>query len=206
MKHRDRRGGERRTGLGFGVVIGVVAAAGMLAACGGGSSGPQVASLGSDATTTTVKSASATGKGDPLAFSRCMRAHGLPDFPDPDPNGGITINSGGPGGKNLGPDAPAFKAAQKACASLAPGGGAATPAEKAKRRAEGLKMAQCMRAHGILDFPDPSADGGSRSKQSPGVISRRTPRPSKPPRKCACRTVPARGRCTLRAARAARAG
>jgi hypothetical protein len=140
----------------------------MLAACGGGPSGPQVASLGSVSTTTSVKSASGTGKGGALAFSRCMRSHGVPDFPDPDTNGGITINSGGPGGKNLGPNAPAFKAAQKACQSLAPGGGALTPAEKARMRAQGLEMAKCMRAHGILDFPDPNADGGLQIEMKPG--------------------------------------
>ena len=172
MQHRHRRGGHRRTGLGFGFgfLIIVVALAGMLTACGGGSAGPQVASLGSVSTTTAVSSATGTGKGkgDPLAFSKCMRAHGVPDFPDPDTNGGITINSGGPGGNNLGPDSPAFTAAQKACESLAPGGGTLTPAEKANMRARGLEMAKCMRAHGILDFPDPNPDGGIAIEAKPG--------------------------------------
>jgi hypothetical protein len=52
-----------------------------------------------------------------LKFSACMRSHGLPKFPDPDPSGGIII------GRNNGvdPNSPQFKAAEKACRSLLPG-------------------------------------------------------------------------------------
>jgi hypothetical protein len=58
-----------------------------------------------------------------LKYARCMRSHAVPNFPDPkvSSNGGIEI---GPGpGSNVDPDAPQFKAAQKACAHLLPGGG-----------------------------------------------------------------------------------
>jgi hypothetical protein len=51
-----------------------------------------------------------------LAFSKCMRAHGLTDFPDPSPGGGLQL-SGGPG-SNLRPDNPVFQAAQQACQSI----------------------------------------------------------------------------------------
>jgi hypothetical protein len=45
-----------------------------------------------------------------------MRRHGLPDFPDPNSNGGISINSRqGGSGSDLNPDSPAFQAAQRAC-------------------------------------------------------------------------------------------
>ncbi len=48
-----------------------------------------------------------------LRFSRCMRNHGITDFPDPDSNGGIRI-----------PDsvenAPGFEAAMNACKPLPP--------------------------------------------------------------------------------------
>lgn len=50
-----------------------------------------------------------------LAHARCMRAHGVPNFPDPSfkSNGqGITVSSGGPG---INPRAPAFQKAQKIC-------------------------------------------------------------------------------------------
>jgi hypothetical protein len=55
-----------------------------------------------------------------LAFSRCMRAHGV-DFPDPKFSGdGARVSIGGPG-STFNPRSPAFQAAQKACQSLMPG-------------------------------------------------------------------------------------
>jgi hypothetical protein len=56
-----------------------------------------------------------------LKFSQCMRSHGVPKFPDPtsQPNGGslLTID------KDLNPDSPQFKEAEKACQTQLPGGG-----------------------------------------------------------------------------------
>jgi len=45
-----------------------------------------------------------------------MRDHGIKDFPDPNPQGGIQISAAP--GSDLMPDSPLFKAADKACASL----------------------------------------------------------------------------------------
>jgi hypothetical protein len=47
-----------------------------------------------------------------LAFSSCMRAHGLKDFPDPS-NGGLQIQVHP--GSDLSPDNPTFQKAQQAC-------------------------------------------------------------------------------------------
>jgi hypothetical protein len=152
-----RRGRHRRAG----VVVATVTAAVGLAACGGGggSAGPNVASVGSVSTTTTAVSTSTKIDKGPLAMSRCMRAHGITNFPDPDSNGGISINGGnGKGSIGLDPRSAKFQAAQKACAPL--GGPNGTPAQQAQAQAEALKFAQCMRAHGLPDFPDPSAGGG----------------------------------------------
>jgi hypothetical protein len=53
-----------------------------------------------------------------LKFSACMRAHGLPDFPDPTSSGGgIQLSIGKTG---LNPRSPLFQAAQKACQSVMP--------------------------------------------------------------------------------------
>jgi hypothetical protein len=51
-----------------------------------------------------------------LANARCMRAHGITNFPDPtfDGNGGAQIRLGK--GSGLDPNDPKFQAAQKACA------------------------------------------------------------------------------------------
>jgi hypothetical protein len=58
-----------------------------------------------------------------LKFSACMRAHGLPDFPDPTTaaGGGIQLSIGGKKGSGLNPRSPIFQAAQKACQSVMPG-------------------------------------------------------------------------------------
>ncbi len=54
-----------------------------------------------------------------LAMSRCMRSHGVPNFPDPQfqtgPGGAIGVRIGGPG---INPSSPAFQAAQKACGKI----------------------------------------------------------------------------------------
>lgn len=55
------------------------------------------------------------------AYAQCMRAHGVPDFPDP-VNGHITINSAP--GSALDPGSPQFREASQACEALAPSGSA----------------------------------------------------------------------------------
>jgi hypothetical protein len=46
-----------------------------------------------------------------------MRAHGVPNFPDPQfGGGGVRIQIGGAAG--IDPNAPAFKSAQQACQSI----------------------------------------------------------------------------------------
>jgi len=76
-------------------------------ACAGSPSGPGVASLGGGATRTT--SASATPGNDFnkfLAFSACMRSHGIKDFPDPQQgSGGISGDKGIAGAASKNDDA-----------------------------------------------------------------------------------------------------
>jgi hypothetical protein len=50
-------------------------------------------------------------------MAKCMRAHGLPDFPDPEPDGGLRIDSRKLGS---GPGDPTFDKAQEACAKFGP--------------------------------------------------------------------------------------
>lgn len=59
-----------------------------------------------------------------LKFSTCMRAHGVPNFPDPKFSGGgtrVSLKIGSSSGIN--PGSPQFQAAQKACQSNLPFGG-----------------------------------------------------------------------------------
>lgn len=87
-----------------------------------------------------------------LAYSKCMRAHGVSNFPDPSANGGLQVD-----GNAVGSNTPAYAAADKACASLMP---ARPPAGVPENRDAGLKYAACMRSHGVPKFPDPNQGGG----------------------------------------------
>jgi hypothetical protein len=87
-------------------------------------------------------------------FAQCVREHGQPDFPDPtlDAQGQIQL----PPGVQKPPEA-----IMQACASIlnqlpasSRGGSSATPDPAMMRR-----FAQCMRDHGIDDWPDPDANG-----------------------------------------------
>ena len=114
----------------------------------------------------TDPNAGPSGSSPAVAFSRCMRANGVPNFPDPS-GGGIHINaSPGPGGTNtltvngVVVSGPAFKRAQAACNKYAPAGGTPSAQQIAKVRQQALAMAKCMRAHGVPDFPDPVVSVG----------------------------------------------
>jgi hypothetical protein len=80
-----------------------------------------------------------------------MRAHGVPNFPDPSSGGGINIAPG----SGLNPQSPAFQSAQQACQKLLPSKGQ-PPKMSASERQAALRFARCMRAHGEPDFPDPT--------------------------------------------------
>ncbi len=96
----------------------------------------------------------------PLAFANCMRAHGVPSFPDPNGGGGgVNLTATG-----INPQSPAFVAARKTCAGLTPGavGGAHATANQF---IAALRFSKCMRTHSFPTFPDPT-----RSDSPPGPI------------------------------------
>jgi hypothetical protein len=84
-----------------------------------------------------------------------MRANGVPNFPDPAPGGGFVF----PAHSGLNPSTPVFRAAQAKCLKLMPGGGPPGPGTQThpspQALAQMLTVAQCMRRHGIYDFPEP---------------------------------------------------
>lgn len=159
----------------------------LAAGCGGAGKSPGVANLAASSTTagtTTTQSGSGFG-GKALAppgargsfrlamrtgnaadgerFSACMRKHGLPNYPDPNSRGVITIDSG----MGIDPGSPAFRSAQATCSKLLPNGGQPTPAQIAQQQQKLLAFSACMRAHGVKDFPDPS-NGGLQIAVHPG--------------------------------------
>jgi len=163
---RRRRGALRRLLLPAAMPLALVAA---LAGCGGSSS-PGVAHIG---TTSSSSPAGGAAGGTPespetsaavqkqmVKFSQCMRTHGEPEFPEPS-EGGIHIENHNGHGPN--PESSRFKAAEKACAKYAPHKLAPSPAQQAKMQEAALKFSECMRHHGVPNFPDPkfSTSGGA---------------------------------------------
>jgi hypothetical protein len=86
-----------------------------------------------------------------LAFSECMRAHGISHFPDPGSGGG-GLNLDGTG---INTQSPSFRNAQSACFKVLPGGGPGGGKASAAQIRRAQQTAQCMRAHGVNGFPDP---------------------------------------------------
>ena len=145
------------------VVAGIAVAGG-----GGGSESPGVAHLGTNGTAANSGPSSGSGGSEheqTLAYSKCMREHGISDFPDPTSDGGLALNANGPT-SDLDPNSPQFQAAGKACKRLLPNGGQPAPVDP-ELRDKLLAYSKCMRAHGIGDFPDPT-DGGLQIQSTPG--------------------------------------
>ncbi|HEY6275580.1 MAG TPA: hypothetical protein VIX86_04540 [Streptosporangiaceae bacterium] len=108
-----------------------------------------------------------------LAFAKCMRAHGVPNFPDPDSNGQFS-------GNGIDRNSPQVQSAGNACRSLLPGQNPA--AQVAQAGTTALRFSRCMRAHGVPNFPDPSvqSNGGGvtvtiRMKAGAGGIDPHSP-------------------------------
>jgi hypothetical protein len=176
------------------VLAGGAALAVLAAGCGGGGKTPAVAHLGSSTSSGSSSSnsgSSSAGSGSSssgaggsqggsaspgsqaVAYSACMREHGVPNFPDPQistsGNGvrvamrvtpGITGN-------------PHFQSAQKACNKLLPEGGPGGPGSNhqisPREQSQFLKAAACIRSHGIPNFPDPTFSGGGVHVVAKGI-------------------------------------
>src|SRR5689334_16452706 len=81
-RNRHMYGKWRAIGL---AVTAVFAVTQVTTACGGSSSAAGVAGGGNPSS-----SSAAAGGQSALAYSQCMRAHGIKDFPDPGSDGGIS--------------------------------------------------------------------------------------------------------------------
>jgi hypothetical protein len=168
------------------LIAGLTALALLAAGCGGGAKAPTVAHLGSStpsgsssagaSSSSSSAGSSHSGSASPgsqaVAYSACIRAHGVPNFPDPKisvhGNGvsvAIAINPSISGN-------PHFNSAQQACKHLLPEGGTGpegnhqiTPREQSQF----LKAAACIRSHGIPNFPDPTFSGGGVHVSGKGI-------------------------------------
>jgi hypothetical protein len=87
-----------------------------------------------------------------LQFAQCVRSHGVLDFPDPSPSRGFLSAISA---SDINTHSPTFQAALQACKKYNPDGNMA-PAQSAAENTKALQFSQCMRSHGVPNFPDPS--------------------------------------------------
>jgi hypothetical protein len=97
-------------------------------------------------TTTAGATANLTAQQKAVKFAECMRANGVPHFPDPDSKGAFNF------GVDVTPKV--WLKAVDACKALKPPG-ALSSKRTPKQQAASLRFAQCVRDHGVKDFPDP---------------------------------------------------
>jgi hypothetical protein len=150
-----------RAAVGVGLVVGMMVVV-LLAGCS--------ASGGAGAATTTT-----SGQQDVAAvwreLVRCARANGMPNLPDPqiDSNGRANFPNGTPD-----PPASVRRACQAIYDRLPPSARGDEERPPADMQAL-LRYAQCMREHGVADFPDPDAQGNFRAQPGSTKLNPKSP-------------------------------
>lgn len=108
-----------------------------------------------------------------VAYSACVRAHGVPNFPDPGSAGQVPKADA----QQLGVSATQLQSAEQTCAHLLPATGSTAEQQQEtqctmagncsqaviQQWMSGLRtLAQCLRSHGEPNWPDPviSSEGG----------------------------------------------
>jgi hypothetical protein len=122
-----------------------------------------------------------------LALAQCMRGHGVPNFPDPSSSGGYSLSSNGSlagNGGSVSIDGSQVQAAYGDCRHLLPGGPSIAQLEQDVQQAqqrqeqvlpEMLKFSQCVRGHGVPNFPDPGQSAPSPAQGKAGAINPSSP-------------------------------
>jgi len=141
-------------------VAAVVAAASLVlltAACG---SIPSSADSGTASSTGGSTSSQSTSS-QQLAFASCMRSGGVPNFPDPSSGEFNKVTLARLANSNS-----RYQAASRACQHLLP-----TPSVTQQRdeAAQALLFSNCVRTHGVTNFPDPGSDGRIPDPASFGI-------------------------------------
>jgi hypothetical protein len=108
-----------------------------------------------------------------VRYSACMRSRGVPNYPDPDSSGQLPK----PDARHLGVSSSQLRASQQACQHLLPNSGDAINASSVQQCMEAddcpkslvqqvlndeRSFAQCMRSHGVPNWPDPITDSQGR--------------------------------------------
>jgi hypothetical protein len=171
--NEDRTRTNRRSG---GLAAFAVAAVIGLAACSGGSSSPQVASVGSTSGSGSGSSGASLPTGNPTQlldeWAACMRSHGDPNQADPTIDAGKEIHifmrnvSAAVSAQVHGSTGPCSSYELAAEAALRGGQSAPKPPDLAAE----VKYAECMRANGVPKYPDPNpADPNETNFNGTGI-------------------------------------
>jgi hypothetical protein len=139
----------------------------LLTACSGGSSGSHVAQLGTTATPSSSSSspvAVSSQQAGAVGFAHCMRAHGVPNWPDPNTSG--VFDKSKVTTQQLEVSSAQLQVAQNACQALLP---AESVTQQRLNAAQALQFSQCVRNHGVPNFPDPDGSGRIPDPASVGI-------------------------------------
>lgn len=148
-------------------LVGIAWVAVFAVACSSGSSGSHVAQLGSTAThssSTASPAAVSSQQAGAVGFAHCMRAHGVPKWPDPNSSG--VFDKTKVTTQQLGVSSSELQTAQNACQALLP---AESVTQQRLNAAQALQFSQCMRNHGVPNFPDPDGTGRIPDPASLGI-------------------------------------
>lgn len=162
------------------------------AGCGAGAKPPSIASIGTTSSGGSDSASSSSSSLPPgglvagtsmstdvgtgaagVGYASCMRSNGVPNYPDPDEKGVITITIS----SALDPGSPQFRNALAHCQKLIPAGKAPSPAQQQRMKTLALAFAACMRSHGVPRYPDPTFGSGGMVSQK---LSRSDGDPSSP--------------------------
>jgi hypothetical protein len=116
-----------------------------LIGAGCGSNAPS--ETGTSSSTGTGGNKNATDQDKAVKFAQCMRANGVPDFPDANAKGQFVY------GVSVTPAV--WEKAVDACKDLQPPG-TLSAKRSPKQQSASLRFAQCIRENGVEDFPDPA--------------------------------------------------
>jgi hypothetical protein len=136
----------------------------LLAACTRSSAGPRVAGGGSASSSPGAGGSSTSASA--VAYSACMRNHGVRHFPDPQRSGQVPKGDA----QQFGVSTSQYQAAERACQHLIPNTGDTAEQQQELQCAQtgncpqavvqqwmsGLRdLARCLRTHGEPNWPDP---------------------------------------------------
>jgi len=162
-----RDGGPRRAGALAATLAAGAAIAVLTAGCGGSA----------------ASAASPPTYAQEIALVGCMRSHGVPSFPDPSASGGYSLSPDGSltgAGGSVDIDSSQAQAAYGDCRHLIPGGPSLSQLEQDVQQAQQaqaqalpleLKYSQCMRSHGVPDFPSPGQPTASPARSPININS-----------------------------------